>query len=293
MTHLHLATRWGAALLLCSVSSLALAAETGTTANPPHTPRPDLTLEPVVVTAPGTSAPLVVETDPKNPRMPLPPNDGAGYLKSIPGFAVIRKGGIDGDPIFRGQSGSRLNVLIDGAPMLGGCGMRMDPPTAYLFPEAFDSIKVLKGPQSVIYGGGAQGATVLVDRKTDRFREPGVRGDISLLGGGFGRNDQMADVTAGAAPGYVRATATRAHSDDYEDGAGNKVHSGYNRSSASFLAGWTPNDQTTLEASAEISKARAAYADRMMDGVKFDRNSYRLRFTRDDLTPVVTKLHIR
>ena len=34
----------------------------------------------VIVTAPRTVAPLRVETDPKSPRQPVPPSDGAGYL---------------------------------------------------------------------------------------------------------------------------------------------------------------------------------------------------------------------
>src|SRR5512135_947339 len=68
----------------------------------------------VVVTAPMTVDPLVVVTDPKAPRQPVPAHDGADYLKSIPGFAVIRKGGTDGDPVLRGMAASRLNVLIDG-----------------------------------------------------------------------------------------------------------------------------------------------------------------------------------
>ncbi|HYH37134.1 MAG TPA: TonB-dependent copper receptor [Azospirillum sp.] len=249
----------------------------------------DLQLAPVVVTAPRTEAPLEVETTPKNPRMPVPPNDGAGYLKSIPGFAMIRKGGIDGDPLFRGQSGSRLNVLIDGSPLMGGCGMRMDPPTAYVFPESFDRITVLKGPQSVIHGGSAPGATVLIERTTRRFAEPGVRGDASALAGSYGRNDQLLDAAAGTPDGYVRAIGTRSHSDDYRDGSGNRVHSAYNRYSGALLAGWTPDADTTLEGSAEISRARAAYADRMMDGTKFDRESYRLRFRRENLSPLVAK----
>ncbi|MBP6491260.1 MAG: TonB-dependent receptor plug domain-containing protein, partial [Thauera sp.] len=83
----------------------------------------------VVVTAPVTEAPLTVTTDPKAPRQPLPAHDGADMLKSIPGFSVIRKGGTDGDPVFRGMSGSRLGILLDGQEIHGGCGGRMDPPT--------------------------------------------------------------------------------------------------------------------------------------------------------------------
>ncbi|WP_240002460.1 TonB-dependent copper receptor [Oleisolibacter albus] len=281
-----------AACLLLSTAATAMAAapQAGETRTDETRAGETLVLRPLVVTAPDTVSPLQVETDPKQPRQPVPANDGAGYLKSIPGFSVIRKGGTGGDPVFRGQSGSRLGMLIDGSPVLGGCGMRMDPPTAYAFPEAFDRITVLKGPQSVRYGGGLSGAAVLIERDTARFDMPGLRGNASLLGGTAGRNDQLVDVTAGMAEGYVRVIGTRAHSDDYEDGAGHDVHSAYNRSSGTLVAGWTPDAHTLLEASSEISEARAAYADRMMDGAKFDRNSHRLRFSRDDLSPLVARV---
>src|SRR5690606_21142026 len=128
-------TRHPLTLSILLASSLPLYAET-------H-------LEPVVVVAPLTSEVLTVVTDPKAPRQPVPAHDGADLLKSIPGFAVIRKGGTDGDPLFRGMAASRLSILLDGETILGGCGNRMDPPTAYMFPEEYDSVTVLKGPQSV------------------------------------------------------------------------------------------------------------------------------------------------
>lgn len=72
------------------------------------------TLGQVVVTAPAMDAPLTVTTDPRAPRQPVPAHDGADYLKNIPGFSVIRKGGTDGDPVFRGMAASRLGILLDG-----------------------------------------------------------------------------------------------------------------------------------------------------------------------------------
>ncbi|MBV6342634.1 TonB-dependent receptor plug domain-containing protein, partial [Candidatus Magnetobacterium casensis] len=107
-------------------------------------------LEEVVVTAPVSVEPLIVTTNPKAPHQPVPAHDGAEYLKGISGFSIIRKGGTDGDPVFRGMSGSRLNILLDGQQIFGGCGGRMDPPTAYVFPESYDIITVIKGPQSVL-----------------------------------------------------------------------------------------------------------------------------------------------
>lgn len=85
-------------------------------------------LDAVVVTAPPMTAPLEVSFDPRAPQQPLPANDGASLLKTIPGMSVIRKGGTDGDPMFRGMAASRLNILLDGEQILGGCGMRMDRP---------------------------------------------------------------------------------------------------------------------------------------------------------------------
>jgi len=246
-------------------------------------------LDDVVVTAPRTAAPLTVETNPKLARTPLPAADGAGYLKSIPGFSVIRKGGSSGDPVFRGMSGSRLNLLIDGTPLLGGCGMRMDPPTSYIFPESYDRITVLKGPQGVIHGGGAVGGTVLIERNTPRFTEPGVRAQASALYGSYNRNDQMLDATAGMREGYVRFIGTHAQSDDYRDGNGDRVHSRYSRESGTAILGWTPDATSTLEASVDVSEARAAYADRMMDGSVFDRQGLRFKYTETDISPTVTK----
>ena len=114
------------------------------------------------------NGPLAVETDPRAPRQPVPAHDGADYLKTIPGFSVVRKGGTDGDPVLRGMAGSRVGILLDGQQILGGCGGRMDPPTAYVFPSAYDRITVLKGPQSVLWAAGTSAGVVLFERDIRR-----------------------------------------------------------------------------------------------------------------------------
>ncbi|MCA3932091.1 TonB-dependent receptor plug domain-containing protein, partial [Burkholderia sp.] len=182
-------------------------------------------LPPVEVVASPLSTPLVVVTDPKAPRQPLPASDGADYLKTIPGFTSIRSGGTNGDPVLRGMFGSRLNILANGMPTLGACPNRMDAPTSYIAPESYDKVTVVKGPQSVLYGPGASAGTVLFERVTPRFERPGMRFDGSLVGGSFGRNDQNIDLTAGTPDVYGRVTANHAHSQDYKDGNGNTVPS--------------------------------------------------------------------
>jgi len=252
--------------------------------------RSEPSLDEIVVTASRMHAPLMVITDPKAPRQPLPAHDGADYLKTIPGFSVIRKGGTDGDPVFRGMAASRVNVLIDGEQLLGGCGMRMDPPTAYVFPEAYDRIVVTKGPQTVLRGPGNSAATVSFERDIRRFEESGYLANASLLGASFGRSDLVGDLRAGTPSYYGQLTGTRAASDDYEDGAGQNVHSEYDRWSVNAALGWTPDDRTRLELTGVRSDGEAAYADRAMDGVAFDRENLGLRFERDEVSEHVKRV---
>lgn len=250
-------------------------------------------LDEIVVTAARMHAPLLVVTDPQAPRQPLPAHDGADYLKTIPGFSVIRKGGTDGDPVFRGMAASRVNILLDGEQVLGGCGMRMDPPTAYVFPEAYDRIVVIKGPQTVLHGPGNSAAAVSFEREMQRFDQTGYTARASALGASFGRNDLVGDLRAGTPQVYGQLTATRAAADDYDDGAGETVHSEYERWSANAALGWTPDEYTQAELTGVRSDGEAAYADRGMDGVMFDRENVGFSFERESLTERVTRLEGR
>ena len=240
------------------------------------------TLDEVVVTAPQSAEPLTVKTNPKKPRQPVPAHDGADYLKTIPGFSVIRKGGTDGDPVLRGMAGSRLNILLDGEQILGGCGGRMDPPTAYVFPASYDRITVLKGPQTVLYGPGNSAGTVLFERSSQR--EPaGTKANGSLMLGSYGRRDTTYEARAGSESAYLRAGATHSRANDYKDGAGKAVHSAYTRWNANVAMGWTPDDNTRLELTLARSDGKAAYADRGVDGSKFARDNVGLKFDKQHM----------
>ncbi|HET8869869.1 MAG TPA: TonB-dependent copper receptor, partial [Aquabacterium sp.] len=247
-------------------------------------------LEPIVVTAPNMQTPLVTRVDPRAPQQPLPTNDGASLLKSIPGMSVIRKGGTDGDPVFRGMAASRLNILIDGEHIMGGCGMRMDPPTAYVFPDSFDELTLIKGPQTVQYGPGNSAGTVLFERQPTRYTEPGYSVRGALTAASYGRLDGHLDARAGTEKGYVQAIATDARSEDYRDGHGDLVHSAYQRSSLTAVAGWTPDEDTRFEVSAIQSRGRAAYGDRSMDGSQFSRDNVGFKLNKARLSPIVRRL---
>ena len=253
----------------------------------------EYSLESLVITAPQSSDVLTVTSDPKAPRQPIPAQDGADLLKNIPGFAVVRKGGTDGDPLFRGMAASRLSILMDGETLLGGCPSRMDPPTAYIFPEAYDKVTVLKGPQSVKHGPGSSAGVVNFERITPEFHDRPVHGYFSALFGSFGRNDQAAQVQAGGKKGYLELKGMRSESRDYKDGDGIKVHSNYERWSSNATFGWTPNDETKIELSAALSDGEAAYGDRVMDGSKFKRENISLSYQQDQVSELLSQVKAR
>ena len=249
----------------------------------------EATLGETVVTGYRTRRPLTLSTNPQRPRQPIPASDGAGYLKAIPGFSVVRKGGVGGDPMLRGMGGSRIVMNMNGGMMSGGCPSRMDPTATYAFPETFSRIIVNKGPQSVRYGASVAG-NVVFERRTKRFERAGVRGNVSILGASNHRFDDLIDITAGDKEGYARFIQTRNYSRDYADGEGRRIHSGYGRHSLTGIVGLTPDTDTLFEVSYDRSRGWAKYAHGMMDGSQFDRDSYAVKFERSHLSPVVKKL---
>ena len=285
----------GIALGTTSLGAHAYAAETMQTDMHDMTSTPtadgmyEFTLDEVIVTGYRTAAPLTLSTDPQRPRQPIPAADGAGYLKTIPGFSVVRKGGLGGDPMMRGMGGSRMVMDMNGGMMSGGCPNRMDPTATYAFPETFSRIIVNKGPQSVRYGASVAGSVVF-ERETERFETPGVRGNVSVLGASNHRFDELTDVTAGGKEGYTRIIQTRNYARDYADGDGRRIHSGYGRHSLTGIVGLTPDPDTLFEVSYDRSRGWAKYAHGMMDGSQFDRDSYAVKFERAHLSPVVEKL---
>ena len=247
-------------------------------------------LSPTVITGIAPSSPLTVVTNPKDPRQPVPASDGGDYLKTIPGFALVRNGGTNGDPVLRGMFGSRLNILTNGSMLLGACPGRMDAPTSYISPETYDTLTVIKGPQTVLWGPGASAGTILFDREPEQFGELGSRINASVLGGSSGRFDKVVDAAAGGPQGYVRVIGNTAHSDDYKDGNNDTVPSRYDKWNGDVALGWTPNADTLLELTAGKGDGEARYAGRGMDGSQFKRESLGLRFQQSNISDVLEQI---
>ena len=275
------ATPLAATIALLLGAAVPVAAADQGPANAASEPGGNARVREIVVTATRMMEPVTVEMDATVPRQPLPSHDGADYLKSVSGFSVIRKGGTDGDPVFRGMAGSRVSIQTDGELVLGGCGSRMDPPTAYIFPETYDHIVIVKGPQTVLRGPGNAAATVMFERDDPVYPELTFRSRGSALAATADRRDLVGNVEAGNEHVYGLLSASHAESGNYEDGGGREVHSRYLRWNSHALLGWTPTENTRFTMSGARSDGEAAYADRSMDGSKFARENAGLGFSLD------------
>jgi len=112
-------------------------------------------MEPIIVedtqiSEPATSRLIISE------RAKGPVSDGGDLLTTIPGISSARMGGHGVDPVIRGQSYNRLNILLDGAYVHGGCPNRMDPPSSY-------------GPSETYYLGRSKGYRCLSEKRFDQF----------------------------------------------------------------------------------------------------------------------------
>ena len=207
--------------------------------------------------------------------------ESADILRDIPGVSGSRMGGHGTDPSIRGLNQNRINVLLDGAYVHGGCPNRMDPPTSYAPVGAYEQITVIKGMQTLEYGGGGPGGTILFERETARFTaEESMRGHVEA---GYRSNHDAweagGDVATGNENGFVRFIGSHTDADSYEDGNGNEVRSAYEATAGTLIAGYTPSDATRFEVSVEQQKTRdLLFPGAGMDSPKADNDTVRAKY---------------
>lgn len=199
--------------------------------------------------------------------------DLAKSLLNISGFNMARKGGGGSEISYRSGVAGRLPIYLNESELQGGCGGRMDTAITYIAPQNYNSIKIIKGPQDVRYGALINGG-LLFDRKVVRLDEAKYGADISMLFGSFNQKELSGEAVGGNEFGSIWINGGIYESDDYKDGDGFRVHSEYFRKQGAVIAALTPSDDTTISLSADFGDGEAAYADRAMDGTKFQRESY-------------------
>jgi iron complex outermembrane receptor protein len=221
----------------------------------------------IEVTAEAISVPALTIVDREEVRSTTPIGDGSEVLRDVAGADLSRMGGHGLEPFVRGLSQGELTVLLDGATVNGGCPNRMDPASSYSATETTDSVMVIRGVQTVRYGAGAPGGTVIFDRVVPEFRD--ATWDVELAAGGsnWSANPDLAlDAAVGFSDWSLRVLGSYRDTENYEDGDGVEVRSAAKSTSATLMGGWRPDETTMLELSYEHSRTDdALFAGAGMD----------------------------
>ncbi len=205
--------------------------------------------------------------------------DGGELLLQTPGVSGVKMGNHGIDPVIRGQKHNQLNILLNGAYIHGGCPNRMDPPSSFASAELYDQVTVIKGVQTLIYGSGGSGGTVLFERSIPKFED----GDTfnTKAGAGYRSNgnawDVFADVAGGSEEGYIRGSATVKKAETYKDGDGNDVRSGYSEQSLMASLGGKSDGGTKYRFDIDAVRGKdILYAGANMDSPQADNDTYKL-----------------
>jgi iron complex outermembrane receptor protein len=217
------------------------------------------------------------------PQVPI--GDGADLLRGVAGVTVGRMGGHGLEPRIRGLGEGNLNVLVDGAYVHGGCPNRMDPPSSFATPNAFDEVTVIKGVQSMRYGPGGSAGTVVFERNVPVFEEPPEwRAELATSYGSWHKRPELGVDAALASGGFfLRAQGGVRSFDSYEDGNGDTVRSAFESEHANLMLGFGKATTGRVELGLEAVRTDdALFAGAGMDSPKDAADTYRLEVRRDE-----------
>ena len=208
--------------------------------------------------------------------------DAGKLIERETGVSAARKAGRGFEPIIRGQQQSQLNILLDGTSLHGACPGRMDPPTSYVTPVGYDKVRILHGFESVLYGAGGSGGTVLFERDEQPLsHKTGFTGSAT---GNYSDNSRFkslnADMTASNDRGLLRIYGAHQKAGNYQDGSGETVSSAFKSLSGGVLLALELTNSLRMEINTESSRDDDIhYAGSAMDAPWANSDSWRLRMS--------------
>lgn len=139
-------------------------------------------------------------------------------LDGLPGVQAASFGAGASRPVIRGLDGGRVKVLSDGVDVLDASTASQDHAVS-VEPLLAERIEVLKGPATLLYGGGAIGGVVnVIDRKVPTYvPDKGYEGEFELRANSVANEGAgLFGITAGAGNFAMRAEGVKRQADDYE-----------------------------------------------------------------------------
>ncbi|MEQ8669581.1 MAG: TonB-dependent receptor [Rhodospirillales bacterium] len=234
--------------LACASTALPLAAEL-TAGNPTDSAGP---LETIVVSAAREPLPVervgsaisVIDRDTLARRQLVSLGE---MLRSLPGIAVSRAGGLGAQSQLRvrGAEANHVLVLLDGVPV-NDPGQNDEFNIAHLFNHQLDQVEFLRGPQSSLWGSDALAGVISINT---RRPEAGHALSAFVEGGSDNYTHAGANVSVADERGYVRFSARSLGTDGHNIARVGSEDDGYQNDSASLRAGWQVTDALALTTS--------------------------------------------
>jgi len=250
--------------------------------------------EPEIIEVHGKriTSPAITTINPDQWNFPAA-RDGGDFLDAVTGISARRMSGFALEPVIRGQQQNQINIINDGAIQHGGGPNRMDPPTSYAAVETYDSVTVIRGFQTVLYAPGGPGGTVIFERSTPRFSKS--EGPRARAGSGYDSNGDVrnayGDVAVGTPQFFARGIFSWMKSDNYKDGNGRPVRSGFETRSMGATVGYTPNDDTRISLGYNHDRhTNVLFAGAGLDSPLTTGDTWRLKASRQVDGDVVQKL---
>lgn len=89
------------------------------------------------------------------------------FLEQIDGISTTKRGAFGWEPVIRGQSDQRMNLVIDGMQVFKACVDKMDPITSYVETSNLSKLQIDKSGSGVAQNGSGNSTVNLVTQKAE------------------------------------------------------------------------------------------------------------------------------
>jgi len=186
-------------------------------------------------------------------------HDAGDFLSQTALIGGIRKSGSYGfDPVLRGFKYDQITIVMDnGLSATAACPNRMDPPASQIPMSMVDHIEIIKGPYSLRFGNTFGGSIRFKSASASFSESAKVFGRASGSYESNG-NTYRTEALAGAKGKFYNFGVFGAYSEgeDYEDGNGNEVLSGFNRRNIGLSSVFKISDKQSIKLSANNNYAK-------------------------------------
>ncbi len=175
----------------------------------------------------------------------------AETLNSVPGVSNSSFGPSVGRPMIRGMDSDRIRILQNGVNSIDASNLSFDHAVA-IDPLIIEQIDVIRGPATLLYGGGAVGGVInAIDHRIPKEKLQGITGRGEIRYGGANLEQSQAAVIDIGTGNFVM------HLDAYHrDGKNYRIPGNAVSNRLQSTAAWNPEEENYTLYSTDHGKRR-------------------------------------